>query len=204
MTENILDCIFEFLLPNREGWLTLKWNAWVAFGTLALALVTFAIIKETRRAEQSRRDEAEAERKRNAEYLAVIFDHELHMAEKMAAGFLKMLEQLPAAAAPDVMREFRSKLNIPFLTRFSDRLAVFDGDTAAFAAIVISRINQMKLNTVPDGPFQPGMLQKSIDGAKVEAGHIASEAKSAREVLRKHFPKNFVVVEPQSSDAPKP
>jgi hypothetical protein len=196
MTENILGFVCEFLLPNREGWLTLKWDAWVAIGTLALACVTYAIIKEARRAEQSRRDEADAERRRKAEYLAVIFDHELHMAEKMAAGVLTMLEQFPAAAAPNVMREFRSKLNIPFLTRFSDRLAVFDGNTAALAAIVISRINQMRLNTVPEGSFQPDMLQKFIDGAKVEAGRITSDAKNAREVLRKHFPKNFGVVEP--------
>lgn len=180
------------------------WDAWVAIGTIALAVVTVATLFSTWLAERKRRSDHEELRRKEAGYMSIAFDHELHMAQGLSLKMIRAVRKYwfhsPTTALFHVI-EGTKRLQVPFLTKFAARVNRFDVDTATMLTVALSRILQAKLNVPPQPPADGVGLpvkfaRRACRNAVGQATKIIRETRAARQALEPYHPKNIKIVKP--------
>lgn len=181
----------------QSAW-TFGWEALVALSTLALAFVTLAAVIIPLRIERRRAADAEARRRKEAANLAMVFDHELHMAEGLATALIREVRSLWRTDVGDALlsgEEAIRRIETPLLLKFAPRMDRFDVETGTMALLVLSRILQAKkaVNERPPGPIPTEHAQRICLVQVRTAVNIVRETRAARLLLVKHRPANMAV-----------
>src|ERR1700722_2641369 len=175
MDTTTLDVVY---IP-KSAW-ELGWDTLVAIGTLLLAATTYGVIRQTRNLESSRTKARNDERRHQAGYMSVVFDHELNMIIGLTSQVLRdawKYRRIDANVSLEAAIFATDKIQIPMMLKFAARVNRFDSLTATVVLVVISRGMQAKLNRPPFEEIPPTKIPKLSRGAVKQMHSIRREAK---------------------------
>ncbi|MBL0028805.1 MAG: hypothetical protein IPO95_06975 [Rhodanobacteraceae bacterium] len=170
-------------------WFCTNWIVdWNAISAVATALGTFVALGTALyavRLEIVRNREVDRQQKQLVSVLAVVFDHELHMASSLLRKIAELAgEQEDARAAMLHITEGTRRIQFPLLERFAHRFSEFEHATAARLAVALSKLLQLRLNPAPDSnaieevPYE--LLSKSVQHSISGALDVAKYVEDAR------------------------
>jgi hypothetical protein len=191
-----------FYVPAPHDPWEWSWDAWVAIGTIALAVVTVLTLLYSMRTENRRAAERNKIRLKEAGYLSIVFDHEFHMVEGFSRATLRNIRKTwmrDTAGALEEIIQVAEHFHVPLLTKFAGRANRFDVNTATLVTVAMSRITQASRHT-PDGDADLPLpvVRRMCRGAAKQLTIIIREVRAARASLQKYHPEDIKIVKPSS------
>lgn len=168
--------------------LIVDWNAISAVATAVGTLVALGTALYAMRLDLLRKRDIDRQQKQLVSTLAVVFDHELHMASNLLRNIASLAgEQTDAQVAMLHIIEGTKRIQFPLLERFADRFSDFEHATAAKLAVALSKLLQQRLNPPPDietlGEIPIEAISRTVKHSISGAIDIAKYVEDARSAI---------------------